>query len=99
MTLSPKTDHSLRSLAILGLRHLRLFQLYDYEPRNISNDDLEVIGRCAVEAIEHYLAENPQPNAHSSLGRRGQSADGFASPTLEPGFREKSAPKISVQEK
>lgn len=89
MTLSPQTDLSLRSLAILGLRHLRHSQLYDYEPRNISNDDLEIIGRCAVAAIEAYLVENPQPNARASLGRRGQSADGFTVPTTEISFSEK----------
>ncbi len=98
MNLSPQTDHSLRSLAILGLRHLRRYQLFDYEPRNISDDDLEVMGRCAAAAIEAYLVENPQPNARASLGRRGQSADGFATPTLVPGFGEKSSPKISVPE-
>lgn len=89
MNLSPQTDHSLRSLAILGLRHLRRSHLFDYEPRNISNDDLEVIGRCAVAAIEAYLIENPHPNARASLGHRGQSADGFAVPTKEISFSEK----------
>lgn len=98
MNLSPKTDHSLRSLAIFGLRHLRRFQIFDYEPRAISNDDLEEIGRRAVGAIEDYLAQNPQPNARAPLGRRGQSADAFATPIQEPGFGEKSSPKISVPE-
>ncbi len=99
MTLSPQTDHSLRSLAVFGLRHLRHYHLFDYEPRNIPNDDLEAIGRCAVAAIEAYLAENPQPNVRASLGRRGQSADGFATLAQEHGFVEKSLPKISVPEK
>jgi hypothetical protein len=99
MSLSPQTDHSLRSLAILGLRHLRRFQIFDHEPRQISNDVLEEIGRRAVAAIEDYLAQNPQPNARASLGRRGQSVDGFATPAREAGFDEKSSPKISVEEK
>ena len=99
MNTSPQTDHSLRSIAILGLRHLRRFQLFDHEPRQISNVDLEEIGRYAVAAIEDYLAQNPQPKARVPTGRRGQSADGFATPTLEPGFGEKSSPKISVPEK
>lgn len=89
MTLSPQTDHSLRSLAILGLRHLRRSQLYAFEPRNISNDDLEIIGRCAVEAIETYLVENTQLTTHTPLGPRGQSADGFVVPSKEIGFCEK----------
>lgn len=50
-----QTIHSHRTLGVMGLRHLRRFELFEYEPRSISNDALEELGRVAAEAMESHL--------------------------------------------